>query len=575
MKNNETKRSRIFARMFVLVITLCMLFANVIPTNVAAAANQAVEKAKDGVVQIQVWFNDLETASEEALHYGTGFLVNDSTVVTCQHVVTGFPDEFYVEWGKETGRSAEKVKECLELRVMLYRGTYVKAKLTNANAELDLAILTLNQKIARTPLAIRSSDVLKQTESTFAIGFPADLLELDDKHTYDIDDIVITSGNVNKVGDMTFETAEGHLYDSVNCVENSARISGGNSGGPLVDAFGNVVGVNAAGSDTRFVAVSSKELMTYLTALNVEFKSGSDINNNNNNNSGNPSAPTDAPVTEPGTNNSNIDTSALSSAIAKAEKLKEKDYTADSYADLEKALQEANEALKSNDQSKIDSAVGSLKDATDALEKADGEENNDKTFLILIIAGVAVFILIIIIILVVALKKKNVPQQRVQYTAPVAPPVQQRPTPVPQPRPQPAPTYTPPVQPVSSETTILSQGAGETTVLSGGGETTVLSQQVNGGSLLRSNNNERIPIVRAEFTVGRERTKVDYCIGGNGNISRIHARFVVRDGVTYIVDNNAANGTFVNGVKLRAGQEVRLNSGDKILLADEKFEFNK
>jgi len=49
----------------------------------------------------------------------------------------------------------------------------------------------------------------------------------------------------------------------------------------------------------------------------------------------------------------------------------------------------------------------------------------------------------------------------------------------------------------------------------------------------------------------------------------------VRNDVTYIVDNNAANGTFVNGVKARAGQEIKLKSGDKILLADEKFEFIK
>lgn len=570
MKINVAKRSRIFGRIFVLVLALCMLFATVIPAN-AATVGQEVTNAKDGVVMVQVWFNDPETAIERAVHYGTGFLVNDSTVVTCEHVVTAFSKEFYADLAKKTGRTAEKVKECLELRVMLYRGTYVKAKLENANPELDLAILSLSQKIARTPLLLRDSDSLKQTENVFAIGFPSDLVAIDDKHTYDIDDITITSGHVNKIGDMDIPFSDGeHDYVGVNCIESSAITTTGNSGGPLVDASGNVVGVNAAGTGTRHIAVSTKELIIYLKSLNVGITAAGDVPVVN---------PAPVPGTDPepvpDSDDNKINTSALSSAIAKAEKLKEKDYTADSYADLEKALQEANEALKSNDQSKIDSAVGSLKDATDALEKADGEENNDKTFLILIIAGVAVFILIIIIILVVALKKKNVPQQRVQYTAPVAPPVQQRPTPAPQPRPQPAPTYTPPVQPVSSETTILSQGAGETTVLSGGGETTVLSQQVNGGSLLRSNNNERIPIVRAEFTVGRERTKVDYCIGGNGNISRIHARFVVRDGVTYIVDNNAANGTFVNGVKLRAGQEVRLNSGDKILLADEKFEFNK
>lgn len=584
MKFNVAKRSRIIGRMFVLVMALCLLLGSVIPAN-AAVINQAVTKAKDGVVMIQVWFNDPETALEEPLSYGTGFLVNNSTVITCEHVVTAFPEAFYVEWAKETGRTASKVKECLELRVMLYRGTYVKAKLENSNPELDLAILSLSQKISRTPLKLRSSEALKQTEEAFAVGFPADLVDLDDKQTYDIDDIVITSGNVDKVGDMNIPLepdiyGEGAFYDSVNCVESSARISSGNSGGPLVDSNGNVIGVNAAGTDTRFIAVSSKELMTYLTALNVSFINAKDeIVPTPGTTNPTPGTDTDTDTDtdmDMDAGEDALNTSALSSTIAKAKKLKEKDYTEESFADLEKALKEAEDALKSDNQEKINSAEEALVEAIDALKKADGQEENNKMIFILIIAGVAVFVLVIIILLVVVLKKKNAPQQPVQYVAHAAPPVQPRPAQAPQPRaPQPAPAYRPPVQPASSETTILSQGAGETTVLSGGGETTVLSQQVNGGTLLRLSNSERIPIVRAEFTVGRERTKVDYCIGGNGNISRIHARFVVRDGVTYIVDNNAANGTFVNGVKLRSGQETRLNSGDKILLADEKFEFNK
>lgn len=128
----------------------------------------------------------------------------------------------------------------------------------------------------------------------------------------------------------------------------------------------------------------------------------------------------------------------------------------------------------------------------------------------------------------------------------------------------------------SNETTVLSADGGETTVLSGdGSETTVLSKQVDGGKLIRLSNNENIPITYSGFTIGKNRREVDYCIGDNTNISRNHAKFIVRDGVTYIVDNKSTNGTFVNNSTVRPGDEIALNDGDMIMLADEKFEFKK
>ena len=203
-------------------------------------------------------------------------------------------------------------------------------------------------------------------------------------------------------------------------------------------------------------------------------------------------------------------------------------------------------------------------------DKAEG--GLDTTTIIIIAGGAVALILIIVLIIVLASKKKPaaapapvapvMPAQPVRPVAPVAPVQPVRPV--------------APAAPVTPGTTVLGQDAGATTVLgANAGATTVLSQNVNGGFLVRVSSNERVPICTADFTVGRERNSVDYCVSGNSNISRVHARFVVRDGKTYIIDNKAANGTFVNGVKSRPGQEVELNNGDKILLADEKFEFSK
>ena len=577
MKTNQTKRIRLVGRVLAIVMAVCLVFSMAITAS--AADNKAVTDAKSGVVQIQVWFNDPETANTVYLQYGSGFLINDTTVVTCSHVVTGFSDEFYVQWAQTTNaqlglnRTAKDIRENLELRVIVYRDTYVKATIKNASSEMDFAILTLAQPITgRTPLALRDTATLKQTEEVFALGFPGDLDDLSSKHDYDSDSVSITSGKVNKIGDMDFRTMQGNDFDGVNCIESSAQLAAGNSGGPLVDAEGNVVGINAAGNDTRNIAVSINQVMKVLNATGIEYaKAGEVVSKPVESDKAETDAETDEEAAE-------VDTADLEAAIEEAEEIKEEDYSEDSYEALTKALDDAKDALKSDSQDDIDDAEEALLAAIDDLEEVEAKSFIEQYAIIGVIAVVAVVIIVVIIVLVVVLSKKKkapvapvapvAPQRPVAPVAPAAPVAPQRPAaPV-------APQR--PAAPVTAETTVLSQGAGETTVLSqGAGETTVLSQAVNGGSLTRTSNNERIPINNANFTVGRERTKVDYCVTGNTNISRIHARFVVRDGVTYIVDNKAANGTFVNGVKAREGQEIELKSGDKILLADEKFEFNK
>ena len=76
------------------------------------------------------------------------------------------------------------------------------------------------------------------------------------------------------------------------------------------------------------------------------------------------------------------------------------------------------------------------------------------------------------------------------------------------------------------------------------------------------------------FRIGRERSKVDYCISDNTAIGRLHAIIISRNGEAYLVDQDSVNGTSVNDVKASPRQETKLRSGDKITLADEDFTFN-
>ncbi len=124
------------------------------------------------------------------------------------------------------------------------------------------------------------------------------------------------------------------------------------------------------------------------------------------------------------------------------------------------------------------------------------------------------------------------------------------------------------------------QNFGETTVLGTGGqigETTVLSQMNNQNvirpTLIRCKTNERIPIDKPVFRIGKERSYVDYFIGDNTAISRSHANILSHDGAYYIVDTNSTNHTYVNGQMIQSNVETKLVHGTKLQLSNEEFEF--
>jgi pSer/pThr/pTyr-binding forkhead associated (FHA) protein len=132
-------------------------------------------------------------------------------------------------------------------------------------------------------------------------------------------------------------------------------------------------------------------------------------------------------------------------------------------------------------------------------------------------------------------------------------------------------SYVPPVQskPLSfGETTVLGGEMGETTVL-GGGMPTVQTDP----HLLRSKNNEKIPLNKPVFRIGKERSYVDYFVSDNTAISRSHANIENQNGEFYVEDTNSTNHTYVNGSMIPSGQKVKLTHGDKVRLANEDFEF--
>lgn len=83
---------------------------------------------------------------------------------------------------------------------------------------------------------------------------------------------------------------------------------------------------------------------------------------------------------------------------------------------------------------------------------------------------------------------------------------------------------------------------------------------------------EEIIIEKFPFTIGKWKEQVDGVII-NDNVSRIHARFEEIDGVYYVIDLNSKNGVYVNGIRNKIQEKVKIQNGDEIKIAALVYQF--
>ena len=91
--------------------------------------------------------------------------------------------------------------------------------------------------------------------------------------------------------------------------------------------------------------------------------------------------------------------------------------------------------------------------------------------------------------------------------------------------------------------------------------------------LIRVKNNEQIPVNKGEFNIGRDGSRVDYCVKGNSAVSGCHASIIIQGNQYAIEDTNSTNYTYVNGQMILSNQKVPIMDGDMIRLANEEFIF--
>lgn len=112
----------------------------------------------------------------------------------------------------------------------------------------DVAILRAAEPVSgRVALALQDSeDSLKEGDSVTALGYPSssDSATSEGYLLASVNDITLTNGVVSRFFETTSVTTSDDGALSGRFIQSTASINGGNSGGPLLDENGTVVGIN-------------------------------------------------------------------------------------------------------------------------------------------------------------------------------------------------------------------------------------------------------------------------------------------------------------------------------------------
>ncbi len=143
---------------------------------------------------------------------GSGFIWDDSgDIITNVHVI-------------QNARAA---------RVTLSNHKSFEARLVGVSPENDLAVLRINAPRADlTPIPLGTSENLQVGQKVFAIGNPFGF------------DQTLTTGIVSALGRTIPSAAARQPIEGV--IQTDAAVNPGNSGGPLLDSAGRLIGVNTA-----------------------------------------------------------------------------------------------------------------------------------------------------------------------------------------------------------------------------------------------------------------------------------------------------------------------------------------
>lgn len=485
-------------------------------SSAETSANTAVNNDRSGIVQVETYYQP--TGQDPiTIQTGTGFLINENTLLTCDHVtdVSDYISDIEEYFSLIMDEKHKFDKDYVGIQIAVLGDVKAEATIQEHSEAGDYAILHFDKKLTtKTPLILGDSDAVQQTEQVYALGYPANVTDFQNQlnyTAYDDDDVTITQGNISKTNYVSTDIG----MTGVQLFQHSAYLSGGNSGGPLVNEKGEVIGIANAASiaDDYYYAIEINQIKKLLDILDIPY----------------PKPNVSTPATDP--------------------------------------TDEPEPTEPTQEISNPDSDITQPTVPTPTEPEPEPEPETDKTIpwvLIGILGAAALIVIILIIVLVAKGGKKPEPVPAAPAPVPPRPPI----------NPSGAPRPISPTPPMGAmggmdngagETSLLNSGAGETSILGGGAAASRVT-------IIRKKTGTSIPVNTPEFIIGKENSRVNYCVNNNA-VSRQHAKISANNGSYFITDMNSSNFTFLNGRQIPANTPQLLHSGDVFKLADEEFEF--
>ncbi len=205
-------------------------------SNVTAAFSPSVINASEVYQEVR---QAIVRISNGERTIGSGFILDaQAHVVTAHHVTENLPNIY----------------------VILSDGRISSATIAGSCQHSDIAVLTLEDELTVDPLALADSATVKIGEPVVTIGNPFDLTE------------TLTSGIVSQINRFVEIETDSETRWVANLIQFDAAANFGNSGGPLLNSEGKVIGmviarVNPDEGDGIYYAASSNKIRRVAASL--------------------------------------------------------------------------------------------------------------------------------------------------------------------------------------------------------------------------------------------------------------------------------------------------------------------
>lgn len=234
-----------------LLFLLSALLAFALPESLRADPAD-IAAASRSVVRVVVF---PAAGGETPIGHGSGIVVAPDRVLTNAHVV-----------------SEEEYEGAIRVVIVPSEGgEAITAEVVDRSPRNDLALLALDNGARLTPATFFSGPVGDGAD-VFAIGYPGGV---DIAQGLNMADVLRPQTPVKTRGTVS----AGRSAKDFETLLHTAAIGGGNSGGPLVDSCGRVLGVNSFGSlsdgsDAEFFfAIAQREAAAFLRKNGIRFRS--------------------------------------------------------------------------------------------------------------------------------------------------------------------------------------------------------------------------------------------------------------------------------------------------------------